>query len=442
VPNSSLLNVLARSFLAGEPTVEQIVARCTHTLGKAWRWLPPLARRYVKAFSGHTRPRHRDVIQFLRKDSGFNRAQLKYRDELSLQRWLTEPQHMQPVPAATTWDIPPIESIAALADWLHLDPNDLEWFADLKGLGRQKIDPRLFHYHYRVLAKRSGDICIIEAPKPRLKELQRKILAQILDRIPPHPSVHGFIKSRSIRTFVAPHTGQRIVLKMDMQDFFPSIRAARIQTIFRTAGYPESVADRLGGICTNAVPRSLWSDPALNIDPLRLREARSLYSRPHLPQGAPTSPALANLCAYRMDCRLDGLARSVGAQYTRYADDLAFSGGKLLESSAIRFSIHVAAIVHEEGFCVNHRKTRIMRQGVRQYLAGLVINQHVNVIREDVDLLKATLTNCIRFGPESQNRNSHPHFRLHLEGRISFVHGINPSKGMRLRALFDQIRWQ
>ena len=381
------------------------------------------------------------MVQFLRKDRGFKRAQLKYRDELSLKHWLTEPHQMQPIPAATTWDIPSIESIAALARWLHLDPIDLEWFADLKGLGRNNIDSRLTHYHYRVLAKQSGNIRLIESPKPRLKQLQRKILAQILDLIPPHPAVHGFIKGRSIKTFVAPHTGQSVVLKIDLQDFFSSIRAARIQTIFRTAGYPESVADRLGGICTNAVPRSLWSN-AFNIDPMHLKEIRVMYSRPHLPQGAPTSPALANLCAYCMDCRLDGLARSVGAQYTRYADDLAFSGGDLSESRAIRFSTHIAAIAHEEGFNVNHRKTRIMPQGVRQYLAGLVTNQHPNVIRRDVDILKAILTNCIRFGPDSQNRNSHPHFRLHLEGRISFVQSINPAKETRLRALFDQIRWQ
>jgi RNA-directed DNA polymerase len=400
-----------------------------------------LARRYVKAFSGQTRPRHRDVVQFLRKDRGFNRAQFKYRDELSLKHWVTDPQQMQPVSAATTWDIPPIESIAALAAWLHLDPVELEWFADLKGLGRNNIDSRVMHYHYQVVTKQSGNIRLIESPKPRLKQLQRKILAQILDHIPPHPAVHGFIKGRSIKTFVAPHTGQNVVLKMDLQDFFPSIRAARIQTIFRTAGYPESVADRLGGICTNAVPRSLWSNTS-NIDSMHVKETRVMYSRPHLPQGAPTSPALANLCAYRMDCRLDGLARSIGAQYTRYADDLAFSGGNLLEGRAFKFSTHVAAIVHEEGFSVNHRKTRIMRQGVRQYLAGLVANQYPNVIRRDVDILKAILTNCIRFGPESQNRNSHPHFRLHLEGRISFVQSINPAKGTRLRALFNQIRWQ
>ena len=123
------------------------------------------------------------------------------------------------------------------------------------------------------------------------------------------------------------------------------------------------------------------------LDPLlRMAAARHLYAWPHLPQGAPTSPALANICAYRIDCRLTGLAEASGAVYTRYADDLAFSGGEDFERSAERFAIRAAAILLEEGFQVHHRKTRIMRQGVRQYLAGVVINEHVNVIRRDYDL--------------------------------------------------------
>jgi len=134
--------------------------------------------------------------------------------------------------------------------------------------------------------------------------------------------------------------------------------------------------------------------------------------------------------------------RSVGAEYTRYADDLAFSGDAGLERAAERFAIHVAAILHEEGFAVHHRKTRIMRQGVRQHLAGLSANQRVNVVRKDFDLLKATLTNCLRLGPESQNRGAHPNFRAHLEGRVSFVEMINPAKGQRLRKIMGNIQWQ
>jgi retron-type reverse transcriptase len=290
--------------------------------------------------------------------------------------------------------------------------------------------------------KRSGRIRLIEAPKPRLKKLQRQILALILARIPPHPAAHGFLKGRSIKTFTAPHVGQRVILRMDLMDFFPSISGARIQTVFRTMGYPESVADLLGGICTNAAPRDVWIKPEFDSNVIQLREAWALYAQPHLPQGAPTSPALANLCAYRVDCRLSGLVKSVGARYTRYADDLAFSGGDDFEQCVERFSTHVAAILHEEGFAVHHRKTRIMRQGVRQHLAGLVANQRVNVIRADFDRLKATLNNCIRLGPESQNRDAHFSFRAHLEGRVGFVEMINPAKGQRLRALFERIQWQ
>ena len=181
---------------------------------------------------------------------------------------------------------------------------------------------------------------------------------------------------------------------MDLQDFFPSITGVRVQTVFRMLGYP-GIGGRFAG-------RHLYQCRAAAslADGIRtFHEARMLHTRPHLPQGAPTSPALANVCTYRVDCRLTGLARSAGAEYTRYADDLAFSGGEEFERGVERFSTHVAAILLEEGFTVNHRKTRIMRQGVRQRLAGIVANQRMNVARTDFDRLKATLNNCVRLGP-------------------------------------------
>ena len=174
---------------------------------------------------------------------------------------------------------------------------------------------------------------------------------------------------------------------------------------------------------------------------MAMAEARMLYAGAHLPQGAPTSPALANLCAYRVDCRLSGLAQAAGAAYTRYADDLAFSGGEGFERCVERFSAQSAAILFEEGFQVHHRKTRIMRRGVRQYLAGVVTNERVNVVRADFDRLKAILTNCVRHGPESQNREGHASFRMHLLGRVGFVEMVNPGKGARLRRIFEQIPW-
>ena len=242
----SLVNVLASSMLAGEHAVEPIVARAARTLGRRWRWLAPLAQRFVASIDGYGRPRHRDVVQFLRKDPGFTRARSAHK--LTIAEWLNEPQQMQPVAAAEPWDLPHIESTGDLAAWLGISLTDLLWFADLKRLASKKPAEQLRHYHYRVLTKKSGSIRLIEAPKSRLKELQRRILTGILEKIPPHPAAHGFRKARSIQTFAAPHVGRRVILRMDLRDFFPTFTAARIQALFRAAGYPEPVADLLAGI--------------------------------------------------------------------------------------------------------------------------------------------------------------------------------------------------
>ena len=419
MPVSAVISVLARSLLAGDANADDVYARAVCTLGRPWRWLRPLAVRYVGKFTGRIRPRRREVIRFLRDDQGFKSASAKYKHKIAIAQWIAEPARMEP-----KWELPLIESTGALAEWLSLTPAELEWFADLKDLN---ANPKLQHYRYRVMEKRTGGIRLLECPKPRLKQLQRRILTGILDRIPPHPAVHGFVKGRSIATFAQPHVGKKVVLKLDLKDFFPGSPAARVQAVFRTLGYPENVADLLGGICTNTAPASVVKE--------------SLYRRPHLPQGAPSSPSLASLMAWRLDCRLSALARTAGATYTRYADDLAFSGDEDFRREAGRFAAHAAAIALEEGFSVNHRKTRIKCQGARQQIAGVVVNQKLSLRRKDLDLLEAVLTNCINHGPESQNRVSHPNFRAHLEGRIGFVEMINSVKGHTFREVFERIPW-
>jgi RNA-directed DNA polymerase len=435
---SKLVAALARCLLS-EPSVEGVRTRATHLLGRNWHWFGRLAQRYFEAFA-QTRPAPGRVEAFLRADAGLANARRKLGAHLRIAHWIGESPRMHPVAAAGTWQLPNIESPAALADWLCLSLPELDWFADMKGLCSKHPSTRLRHYHYRVLTKSSGGLRLIEAPKRDLKAIQRRILSEIVDRIPAHPAVHGFVRGRSIRTFAAPHTGQRVILRMDLRDFFPSFRAARIQAMFRTVGYPGPVAALLAGICTTDAPSGIWTGRQENAG--LLREARLLYGRAHLPQGAPASPALANVCSRRLDVRLAGLAEAAGAVYTRYADDLAFSGGETFERPIERFAVHAAAIAREEGFAVNHRKTRIMRQGVRQRLAGLVTNEHANVARTDFDALKATLHNCVRLGAESQNRTAHPRFRAHLDGRIGWVEWVNPAKGQRLRAIFQRINWQ
>jgi hypothetical protein len=138
---------------------------------------------------------------------------------------------------------------------------------------------------------------------------------------------------------------------------------------------------------------------------------RRRLAEPHLPQGSPTSPALANLCAFSLDLRLASLARTIGATYSRYADDLTFSGDGTLAAAAPRLLRLVAAIADDEGFALNPRKTRIMRARVQQRVTGMVVNRHPNAPRPDYDTLKATLTSCLRHGPSTQTRGT-PQRRL------------------------------
>jgi hypothetical protein len=278
-------------------------------------------------------------------------------------------------------------------------------------------------------------------PRPRLKALQRRVLHGLLDHLPAHEAAHGYRPGCSIATFAAPHCGKAVVLRFDLRQFFPSVRRSRVFRLFTTTGYPREVARLLTGLCTNAVPDDAWPlDPATGLPVLTWAE-RHRYRSAHLPQGAPTSPALANLAAFGLDRRLHALAATLGADYTRYADDLAFSGDARLARAARRFQVAVATAALEEGFEVNTRKTRLMRRGVRQQLVGLVVNAHPNPPREAYDRLKAILHNCRRHGPAGQNRDGHADFRAHLLGRIAQVAALNPARGRRLQEAFAAIAW-
>ena len=435
----STAHALSNAFLAGQLETDELVDRGSHLLGRRWRWIRPLARRIVAEFGGKNRPRVVALAKFILADPGFSRATQKH--ELRLANPLGCTPTMCPTHEAESWPVPSICSIRELADWLKVTTSELDWFADLRLLEYKRQRQTLRHYRYRPLAKRYGQIRLIEAPKQRLKAHQRQIQMGILDNVPPHDAAHGFRHGRSIKTFAEPHTGKGVVIKIDLQDFFPSISLTRVQALFRTIGYPERVADALAGLCSNATPMDIWEGNGFRSADKDVRGVRRLYAQPHLPQGAPTSPAIANLCAYRLDCRLSGMAGAAGAVYTRYADDLAFSGDVDFARAAKRFQAHACATAMEEGFRVHHRKTRVMRRGVCQRLAGTIVNEHLNVPRKDFDRLKALLTNCIRFGADSQNRSNQVDFHAHLQGRVSFFASINPSRGHKLRKLFDQIQW-
>ena len=433
---------LADTMLSTDGSMEALLAACHRVFDASLPWAPRvcigIVERTGENFHYFSRHELAGIIRhFLGRDGDavFPLAELP-----AVRRYCLDPPNRPPKPAwLAALGLPEIDSIGALALWLNEPVGALEWFADEWRLAGG-ANERLQNYHYRWVPKRSGGWRLIEIPKARLRRIQRKILQQILDLAPPHPAAHGFRRGGSCLTHAAQHAGQQAVLRMDLKDFFPSVQLARVHALFEKLGYPASVAGTLARICANRAPQGIFRDKQAGAS-LSWSERHALKS-PHLPQGSPCSPALANLCAYRLDVRLESLAQSLGARYSRYADDLAFSGGRELARASERFHVQVAAIALEEGFRVNTRKTRLMRAGTRQQVTGVVVNAHPNLARDEYDRLKATLTNCVRHGPASQNRENHPDFRSHLAGRVSHAAMLNPERAVRLQGLLQRIQWQ
>lgn len=255
--------------------------------------------------------------------------------------------------------------------------------------------------------------------------------------MPVHRCAHGFVRGRSPLTHARLHAGRRAVLRVDLEQFFVSIDAARVRGVFHLLGYPQSVAALLAGLCTNSVPMDVVGAAAHGMPPWQDRQR---LHHAHLPQGAPTSPVLANLVAWQLDVRLSAWALRCGLVYSRYADDLTFSGD--MGAARLRcLARMVTVIVGNCGFRVNARKTCCFGAHRTQRVTGIVVNRHPNIARSDYDMLKAILTRCVRNGPVGENREGRPDFRAWLRGRVAWCASVNPARGAKLLRLFAQIEW-
>lgn len=434
---------LAAAFVTGDSTIEAIEERGIKSMGENYPWLRGLCTRLLDYFEEDlVHSRFDEVVDFIVRDKEFSNAWYREKGPGIRFYFVRTPEMEKPPRSLADSAVRPLPSIGSISRWLNTSTRKLQWYSAKWNGERRAPDGPMRHYRYRWERRPDRMPRLIEAPKDQLREIQRRILRDVLDRIPPHHAAHGFTQGRSCLTFCRPHVNRRIVMRLDFKDFFPSIRSGRTYRLFRTMGYPDETARMLTGLCTNEVPDDVLAkvpdDPG--IPPMSWHQ-RKKYQSPHLPQGAPTSPSIANLCTFRLDLRLKGAADRAGAVYTRYADDLAFSGGRDFEKNIDRFYIFICSIAMEEGFEIATRKTRIMRQGVRQKLTGIVLNEHPNICRKEYDTLKATLYNCIRFGSGTQNRGSVDDFRAHLMGRVSHVNMINPKRAQRLIELFERIQW-
>ena len=431
--SESLARALAGAFLAGPWTRAGLVGSGSVVLRRRVDWLPRLVREVLEVHPSAPldRPRELAAVVLVRLPE---RAGRPVSRPVTPTRMLRNP-----------WHLPVLHDLGDLGRLLRLSDGELAWFADGRHLARTtSVEPLL---HYRASSRRapSGAVRVLEAPKPRLKALQRLLLARVLHGVPPHDAAHGFRPGRSVATFAAPHAGRSVLVRMDLEGFFASVTVGRVYGLLRAAGYPEPVAHALAGVTTTVLPRSVWAAVPRPAGPSLLdahwRLGRRLAA-PHLPQGAPTSPVLANLAAYRLDVRLSALAASWGGRYTRYADDLALSGSRSWGRGTSRLLDAVEEIARSAGFRVNARKTAVLPRAGRQVLGGLVVNERPHVGRAEVDRLRAVLHNCARSGPASQNREGAADFRAHLLGRVAWVAQHDPARGARLRAAFDAVDWE
>lgn len=300
-------------------------------------------------------------------------------------------------------------------------------FPKLRWLTFHRRGAALVHYHRYAIPKKSGGMRSISAPKPALADLQLWVLSRILMPLAVEPEAHGFVPERSIVTNATHHVGKKIVVNVDMKDFFPTITFRRVKGLFEKVGYSEHVATLLALVCTEP-PRI-----PVEVDGKKLYVA---LGERMLPQGACTSPAITNLVCRRLDRRLAGVGKKWGFTYTRYADDLTFSGeGK--EGVALLLRA-VRSVLADEGFAEHPKKTRIMRRGRRQEVTGVTVNQKLGIGRREVRELRAILHNAQKHGLESQNREGHPNFEAHLRGRIAFVAMVDPTTAPPLRAALER----
>lgn len=324
----------------------------------------------------------------------------------------------------TRLGLPIISTPAQLASALKVSVPQLRWLAF-----HTEVATRTHYVHFTI-PKRSGGVRTLSAPHRRLATAQKWILETILERLPIEAAAHGFVPKRSILTNASAHTGKQVVLNMDLEGFFPSITFPRVRSVFQRCGYSPAVATILALLCTEC-PRK------------QVQYAGQTYfvatSPRGLPQGACSSPALSNLVSRRLDKRLHGLARKFNLSYTRYADDVTFSGDAELKERVGYVMAHIRHIAQDEGFVVNEKKSRVLRRNHAQEVTGIVVNDHPAIPRSERRRLRAILHRAKKEGLASQNREKRPNFSSWLEGKLAYVAMVQPEVGQRLKRDFASI---
>jgi len=285
--------------------------------------------------------------------------------------------------------MPIIQSGPQLAERLSLSRDELREEARTAG-SRYHVYPLLMGRKKRW----------IEAPDSQLKALQRRLLDRVLYRLKPTRYAHGFIKGRSIVSNANEHCGREWVISLDIKDFFPSVARPKVISVLSELLGDEEECELIADLVTR---------------------------RGRLPQGAPTSPHLANLAVRSLDRKLGELAKGFDWNYTRYADDMSFSGD--VECSEVLFG--AKKLVQADGFKLSERKTTVRGQHQRQLVTGLVVNGKVALPREKRRLVRAMLHQLDRRGDVDKSDITS---LATINGHLAFLAMVSPDDFAQQRA--------
>lgn len=295
---------------------------------------------------------------------------------------------------------------------------DIAHLALLIGLPTASLAGMIFaddnFYSEASIPKKSGGVRVLHMPSLDLKYIQRWILDNILKNMHISSYAMGFCDQRSILSNAKLHTRQECVLNMDIKDFFPSIGFEKVFRVFSYHGYTKEMSYILAKLCTY---------------------------RGSIPQGSPASPCLSNLVCLKLDARLSSLAKKYEANYSRYADDITFSGNAGIK----KIEQITEMILGEEGFQVNPQKTRIAYKYQRQEVTGLIVNgEDVRVSKQYKRLLYQEIYYCMRFGVQNHMKKikcEKAFYKEHLYGKVYFVNMVEKEEGKKLFSLLENVQW-
>jgi RNA-directed DNA polymerase len=318
-------------------------------------------------------------------------------------------------------------------------------------------------YRYFRIRKRSGGTRLICVPCEPLLRAQKWINRFILQAVPPHPCSLAFSRGQSNVECARRHCGSHWLIKLDVRRFFESISERQVFQVFTNLGYRPLVAFELGRLTTRVPekayslgieepkggsPIGRWNNSAQATEKYSIEDYRC-DKIGHLPQGAPTSPLLSNLCVRGLDEGLATLAQEHRLVYTRYADDIVFSTtSPFSRQRSLKIAGTVYAQMKEFGLRANTTKTSIVPPGARKVVLGLLVDRDrprlQQSFKKEIELHMHYLTKP-GHGPkqhaERRGFDSVFGLKLFLEGKISYASSVEPEFGKMLRQQFNTVEW-